>query len=161
MTMLGCGRLLVQVPSFTNHMGRGDTKGARDGQGKKSSRAVVEQVQPYRERVAKSLIDRIYGPAGLPWGTKLTELEVVVIAVRQVLSETMHAQALQRQAQAAARRSEAFQQCSGCARPVAVEPAPKPRHVQTRAGDAAWTEPHGYCRPCRQAFVPSEPESGP
>lgn len=127
---------------------------------KKASFAVVEQVQPYLEGVAKSLVDRLYGPDGLPWGTKLTELEDVVIAVRQVLSENMLAQALQRQAQAAAKRPEAFQQCSGCAGPVAAQPTPEPRHVQTRAGHAAWTEPHGYCRKCRQAFFPSEQKSG-
>jgi hypothetical protein len=29
--------------------------------------AAVEQVQPYIEGVAKNLVDRIYGPDGLPW----------------------------------------------------------------------------------------------
>ena len=47
---------------------------------KKVLPAAVEQVQPYIEGVAKSLVDRIYGPDRLPWGIKLTELEYVVIA---------------------------------------------------------------------------------
>lgn len=123
--------------------------------------AAIEPVQAYIEGVAKSLVDRIYGPNGLPWGTKLTELEDVVLAVREVLSEKMLAQALERQAQTAAQRPEPFQTCSGCGGPVATKPDPEPRDVTTRAGVAAWDEPHCYCHTCRQAFFPSEPESGP
>jgi uncharacterized protein with PIN domain len=110
--------------------------------------------------VAKSLVDRIYGPKGLPWGTKLSELEDLVIAVRQVLSQRMLAQALQRQAEAAEERPEAFQRCSRCSGPVETEPDAEPRNVQTRAGEAEWDEPHCSCRRCRRAFFPSEPELG-
>ena len=127
---------------------------------KKVLPAAVEQVQPYIEGVAKSLVDRIYGPNGLPWGTKLTELEDVVIAVRQVLSEKMLAQALERQAQTAKERPEPFRQCAGCSGPVADKPDAEPRNVETRAGQAEWDEPHCYCHKCRQAFFPSEQEPG-
>jgi uncharacterized protein with PIN domain len=123
--------------------------------------AEVEEVRPYLEGVAKSLVDRIYGPKGLPWGTRLTELENTVLAVREVLSEKMLAQALQRQAQTAEQRPETFQKCSGCQGPVEAKPDPEPRNVQTRAGEAEWDEPHCYCRKCRQAFFPSEQEPGP
>ena len=34
---------------------------------KKKVPAVVEPVEAYLEAVAKSLVDRIYGPQGLPW----------------------------------------------------------------------------------------------
>jgi hypothetical protein len=127
---------------------------------KKGLPAAVEPVQTYIEGVAKSLVDRIYGPQGLPWGTKLTELEDVVIAVRQVLSEKMLAQALERQAQTAEQRPTPFQKCSGCDGPVEAKPDAEPRNVLTRAGDAEWDEPHCYCRQCRQSFFPSEPEPG-
>jgi hypothetical protein len=126
---------------------------------KKKVPAVVEPVEAYLEGVAKSLVDRIYGPQGLPWGTKLSELEDVVLAVRQALSEKMLAQALDRQAQTA-ERPEAFQKCSGCAGAVEDKPQAEPRNVQTRAGEAEWEEPHCYFRKCRQAFFPSEQESG-
>ena len=122
--------------------------------------AVVEQVQVYIEGVAKNLVDRIYGPQGLPWGTKLTELEDTVIAVRQVLSESMLAQALERQAQSAESRPESLQKCPGCAGAVEPKPDREPRNVQTRAGEAVWDEPHLYCRKCLQAFFPSESEPG-
>ena len=127
---------------------------------KKNLPAAVEPVQAYIEGVAKSLVDRIYGPQGLPWGTKLSELEDVVLAVRATLSEQMLAQALQRQAQTAELRPEAFQPCPSCGRPVEAQPDPEPRNVQTRAGEAEWDEPHYYCRKCRQAFFPSEPKPG-
>ncbi|HTU92807.1 MAG TPA: hypothetical protein VMF69_22185 [Gemmataceae bacterium] len=38
---------------------------------KKIVPAVVQPVEPYLEGVAESLFDRLYGPDGLPWGTKL------------------------------------------------------------------------------------------
>lgn len=42
-------------------------------------------VQAYLEGVAKNLVDRLYGPQGPAWGTKMTELEDVVVAVRATL----------------------------------------------------------------------------
>ena len=54
----------------------------------------VAPVENYLNGVAKSLVDRIYGPQGLPWGTRLTELEDTVLAIRQYLSEQMLKQAL-------------------------------------------------------------------
>jgi hypothetical protein len=127
---------------------------------KKVVPAAVEPVQAYIEGVAKSLVDRIYGPNGLPWGTKLSELEDVVIAVRDALSEKMLAQALERQAQSTEPRPEPFQKCSGCQGPIEAKADAEPRNVQTRAGEAEWDEPHGYCRKCRRAFFPSEPKPG-
>ena len=153
------GMLVGELALFTNDIGRDFTKEPGMAR-KKKVPAAIEPVQAYIEGVAKSLVDRIYGPKGLPWGTKLTELEDVVLAVREVLSEKMLAQALERQAQTAEERPEPFQQCSGCAGPVEDKPDPEPRHVQTRAGEAEWEEPHCYCRKCRQAFFPSEQKSG-
>jgi hypothetical protein len=127
---------------------------------KKKVPAAVAPVQAYIEGVAKHLVDQIYGPDGLPWGTKLTELEDVVLAVREVLSEKMLAQALHRQAQSAEQRTEPFRQCSGCGGTVRDQPDPEPRNVQTRAGEVEWDEPHCYCQKCRQAFFPSEQKSG-
>lgn len=127
---------------------------------KKKPPAVVEGVQPYLEGVAKSLVDRIYGPKGLPWGTRLTELEDVILAVRQALSEEMLAQALQRQSANASERPEAYRACSSCQGPIELEPDPEPRDVTTRVGNAEWEEPNGYCRKCRRSFFPSEQKFG-
>jgi hypothetical protein len=126
---------------------------------KKVVPAVVKPVEPYLEGVAKSLVDRIYGPDGLPWGTKLEELVDTVDAVRQLLSEKMLAQALARQAESE-QRPEPFVKCSGCGGAVEDKADAEPRNVQTRVGEAEWDEPHAYCRACRQAFFPSKQESG-
>lgn len=126
---------------------------------KKVVPAAVQPVEAYVEGVAKSLVDRLYGPSGLPWGTKLEELVDTVDAVRKILSEKMLAQALARQAQDV-QRPESLCKCSGCAGPVEDQADAEPRTVQTRVGEAEWDEPQGYCRKCRQAFFPSEQESG-
>ena len=124
----------------------------------------VEEVRTYVEGVAKNLADRIWGPKGPQWGTKLTELEDLVVEIREVLSEKMLALGLERQATIPAEeRPPAFQQCSGCGQPIPADPdePTEPRLVQTRGGEAEWQEPKHYCRKCRQAFFPSVEESGP
>lgn len=127
---------------------------------KKKVVAAVEPVQAYLEGVAKQLVDRLYGPKGLPWGTRLTELEDVVSSLRQFLSEEILAQALQRQADSAPERPDGYQRCPSCQRPIPLRPDPEPRDVLTNVGEAEWDEPHGYCRSCRRSFFPSEPKSG-
>ena len=127
---------------------------------KKKLPAVVEQVQPYIEGVAKSLVDRIYGVKGLPWGTRLGELEDVIVAVRQALSEEMLSQALGRQSQSVEERPEAYGPCPSCQCSVELQPDREPRNVQTRVGEAEWDEPNGYCRKCRRSFFPSEQKFG-
>jgi hypothetical protein len=125
----------------------------------KITTAPADPVRPYLEGVAKSLIDRLYGASGPAWGTKLSELEDVVLAVRQVLSEKMLAEALERQANTVDERPSAFRYCSKCGRPVEPDD-PEPRIVDTRVGEAQWLEAATYCRRCRRSFFPSEQESG-
>ena len=117
----------------------------------------VEKVRPYIEGVAKNLVDRLCGPKGPPWGTRLSELEDMVLAVREILSEGMLDQALQRQADDAQPPAE-YQACPGCGRAV-VPGEPEPRILQTLGGETQWQEPKTYCPTCRQAFFPSEPQS--
>lgn len=124
----------------------------------RTSTPEVEEVRPYVKGVAKNLVDRLYGPQGPAWGTRLTQMEDVVLAVREILSTEMLEQALQRQAAQQQRPGE-YQSCPGCGRPP--EPAePEPRIMETRGGEAQWQEPHEYCRKCRQSFFPSEQKSG-
>ena len=119
----------------------------------------VEEVRPYVEGVAKNLIDKLYGPDGPAWGTKLTELEDLFVAIRAVLSETMLADALARQAAAHAQGPTAYRRCPGCQQPLAC-PDRNERILETRAGDAEWAEPEGYCDRCRRSFCPSVEEPG-
>jgi hypothetical protein len=124
----------------------------------RKSTSEVEKVRPYLEGVAKNLVDRLYGPQGPAWGTRLTELEDVVLAVRQFLSEQILEQALTRRAVQEERPPE-YEGCPGCGRATQGQ-EPEPRLLQTQGGEVAWQEPHTTCRTCRQAFFPSEQELG-
>jgi hypothetical protein len=120
----------------------------------------VEEVRPYVEGVAKNLIDKLYGPDGPAWGTKLTEIEDLFVAIREVLSEKMLADALARQAAAQAQGPRPYRTCPGCHQPLVCADSNE-RIVETRVGDAEWAEPEGYCDRCRRAFFPSVQEPGP
>jgi uncharacterized protein YbaR (Trm112 family) len=117
----------------------------------------VEEVRSYVEGVAKNLVDKLYGPDGPPWGTRLTEIEDLLLAVREVLTEKMLDDALARQATAQA--PPAVLTCPGCQQPLACDDTNE-RVLDTRAGEAEWAEPEGYCRHCRRSFFPSVQEPG-
>lgn len=120
----------------------------------------VDEVRLYVEGVAKNLVDKLYGPHGPVWGTSLTQIEDVLLELRQILTEKMLDESLARQAAAAAPQASAPPACPGCQQPLACD-ARHPRIVQTRAGEAEWSEPEGFCPRCRRAFFPSIPKSGP
>ena len=103
------------------------------------------------------MVDRLYGAEGPTWGTKLSEIEDTILAIRQVLSEKMLDDALQRQANTAEQRPADFQCCPKCGKEVQKEPdkGDSPRVLQTKAGEAQWQEPETYCRKCRRSFFPS------
>jgi uncharacterized protein YbaR (Trm112 family) len=126
----------------------------------KKATAKVEELRPYVEAVAKNLVDKRYGPAGLPWGVTLTELEDVCLDLRAVLTEKMLDVALERQAADHPQRPREFGCCPECRRALVCDEV-EPRVVETRAGEAEWLEPQAYCRSCRQAFFPSVQEPGP
>ena len=117
----------------------------------------VEELRPYVEGVAKNLVEKLYGPQGPAWGTKLTDLEDVLLEIRELLTEKMLDLALARQA--TSERPESYRTCPGCRAPL-PGPDTNPRILQTRAGEAAWPEPEGYCDRCRRAFFPSVQEPG-
>jgi uncharacterized protein with PIN domain len=114
----------------------------------------VDKELAYIKGVAKNLVDRIYGPAGLPWGTRFSELEATVAAVREAMTEEMLQQALARQA--AQERPPEYDLCPDCGRPTQEGELAEPRRLETGAGDAVWSEPKTRCQKCRRDFFPSE-----
>jgi hypothetical protein len=124
-----------------------------------SASAVVDDLRPVLEGLAKNLADRLWGPNGPPWGTKLSTLEDLVVAIRAVISEKMLREALQRQSAGSAERPAEYRICPSCGGPTG-ERDREPRIVQTRGGDAEWQEPHEHCTRCRRAFFPSVEEFG-
>jgi len=119
----------------------------------------VEELRPYVEGVAKNLVDKLYGPKGPAWGTKLTEIEDVLLEVRELLTEKMLDLTLAHQAAALSELPGPSCTCPGCQAPLPC-PDTNPRILKTRAGEAEWAEPQGYCDRCRRAFFPSVPEPG-
>jgi hypothetical protein len=125
----------------------------------KKRSAKAEQVRAYVEGVAKNLVDKLYGPDGPPWGTTLTDIEDLLLEVREVLTEQMLDLTLARQAQALPQQPEAQRLCPGCQQPLSCQDA-NPRIVQTRVGEAQWHEPEASCPRCRRAFFPSDQKPG-
>lgn len=125
-------------------------------QGKKPT-AKVEEVRPYVEGVAKNLIDKLYGPDGPAWGTKLTDIESLFGAIRDLLSEKMLADALARQGQTQRNGPSAYRHCPGCQQLLDCDDSNE-RIVGTDVGEAVWAEPAGYCNRCRRSFFPSVQE---
>lgn len=122
----------------------------------------VDHVRAYLQGVAKNLADKLYGPQGPAWGTKLTEIEELCLDIREVLSEELLNLAVERQAAGHDQQKRAeFRVCPGCQRPLDWgEGKTQERVLETQAGAANWSEPEGYCRQCRRAFFPSVPQSG-
>lgn len=119
----------------------------------------VEELRPYVEGVAKNLVDKLYGPKGPAWGTKLTEIEDVLLEIREVLTERMLDLTLGQQAAALDERPEPFRTCPGCRQPLPCDDT-NPRLMETRAGEVDWQEPEAYCDRCRRSFFPSIQKPG-
>src|SRR6202051_4460693 len=94
-----------------------------------------EEVRAYVEGVAKNLVEKLYGPKGPAWGTQLTEIEDVLLDVREILTEKMLDLTLAQQAAARDERPASFGVCPGCRAALSCDDA-NPRVVQTRAGEA-------------------------
>lgn len=118
--------------------------------------AVVDQ-QTLIQGVAKYFLEKVYGPDGMPWGTRFDDLEELSVQIGQAMSRSMIDQALARQAQSAPSEGET---CSGCGAPVRLGDDTEPRAVLTRVGTAQWDEPKWYCRKCRAAFFPTDQSVG-
>ena len=119
----------------------------------------VEELRPYVEGVAKNLVDKLYGPKGPAWGTKLTEIEDVLLEIREVLTERMLDLTLGQQAAALDERPESFRTCPGCRQPLPCDDT-TPRLMETRAGEVDWQVPEAYCDRCRRSFFPSIQKPG-
>ncbi len=124
---------------------------------KPDAAAKVADEQILIDGVAKYFIEKVYGPDGMPWGTRFADLEELSVQIGQAVSRSMMDQALTRQAHAVPPAAET---CSGCGGRVEPNDDVEPRAVLTRVGKAHWPEPKRYCPRCRAAFFPSEPGIG-
>jgi len=65
---------------------------------KPDAAAKVDAEQTLIDGVAKYFIEKVYGPDGMPWGTRFADLEEVSVQIGQAVSRSMMDQALTRQA---------------------------------------------------------------
>jgi hypothetical protein len=107
--------------------------------------------------VAKQLIHRVYGPDGMPWGTKFADLEELAVQLGQAVSEKMIGQALARQAVEVPADADS---CGSCGTTLDPAGGTEPRAVATQVGMARWEEPKRHCPKCRAAFFPPVPGVG-
>jgi hypothetical protein len=120
-----------------------------------SSPDPIAEVRRYLQGVAKSLVDRLFGPEGPAWGTTLSSLEATIASVRTALSEQMLTLALSRQSAACSAQAQTESvRCPGCQSPTQTND-PESRVVSTAVGWAHWSEPYYFCPKCRKAFFPS------
>jgi hypothetical protein len=119
--------------------------------------AVVVDQENLIQGVAKHFLQKVFGPQGMPWGTKFSDLEELTVQIGQAISRTMMDQALAGQALAVPATAQA---CGVCGTPVQAGPPGEPRAVTTTVGKVHWIEPKRYCPTCRAAFFPSVPEFG-
>lgn len=119
--------------------------------------AVVLDQEDLIQGVAKHFLHKVYGPDGMPWGTKFSTMEELAIQIGQAVSRSMMDQALAGQAQAVPDQAQA---CGVCGTVVRSGPPPEPRIVTTTVGTVPWNEPKRYCPRCRAAFFPSVAGSG-
>jgi hypothetical protein len=119
--------------------------------------------EPFLQGVGKSLVEKAYGPHGMPWGTKFADLEQTAVDLGQAISRQMIDQALQRQAADEPSMGADAKICAVCGAGF-EEPEggadTEARIVLTRVGDAQWLEPKRYCDRCRKSFFPSVQEPG-
>jgi predicted RNA-binding Zn ribbon-like protein len=125
----------------------------------KTVESSVADLDTYIEGVAKNIADRLWGANGPVWGTKLTELEDIAVAVRESLSKKMLEQAAKRQAATSDGRPEELRDCPQCGGATRTG-EPEPRIVTTRGGEIEWQEPKEHCPRCRRAFFPSIQRTG-
>ena len=119
--------------------------------------AVVVDQETLIQGVAKHFLHKVFGPQGMPWGTKFSDLEELAVQIGQAVSRSMMDQALAGQAQAGPAVAPV---CGVCGTTVQAGPPGEPRAVTTTVGTVGWIEPKRYCPTCRAAFFPSVPGVG-
>jgi hypothetical protein len=58
--------------------------------------ATVVDQQTLIQGVAKYFLEKVYGPDGMPWGTRFSDLEELSVQIGQAMSRSMIDQALAR-----------------------------------------------------------------
>ncbi len=119
--------------------------------------ALPAEVRDLVERTAEKVLDATYGAGGSPpLGVRFEDVEDAGVEVGDSLARAVMQLAMERQAATIPAESC---HCS-CGSPT-IPGDPEPRAMTTRRGEIGWNEPLVHCPPCRRAFFPSGPRTGP
>ena len=119
---------------------------------------LLNGLAPAVQAAAKNVVRHAYGPDGMPWGTRFTEVEDIAVQVGDLLAREILRLALQGQADRP--RPDDLTTCPSCSGPLEQRPDER-RDIKSAPGDIAWNEPVDYCPRCRRAFSPSGEKPGP
>ena len=90
----------------------------------KAPAIVKDELQNLLRGLAKDLNSRIYGPNGVPWGTKFADIEEMAVQIGQALSLNMVEQGLASQPAAVPPEAQACSKCGGPVQATAPSPGP-------------------------------------
>jgi hypothetical protein len=119
---------------------------------------LLNALAPALQAAAKNVVRHAYGPDGLPWHTRFTDVEDIAVQLGDLLArEVLH---IALQGQAARPRPDDLTACPSCSGPLQQRPDQR-RDLKARPGAVAWDEPATSCPRCRRAFFPSVGEPRP
>jgi hypothetical protein len=112
-------------------------------------------VQARLREIAAEMRGLLYGENGCPeWGTKFTEIETDGMSVGLELARLVMEQSVDEQSHQMPKTAMAVDDDEVTAT------KPKPRELETEAGQVNWDEPCGYQKRGRKDFFPSGPSAG-
>ena len=129
---------------------------------RKDASELLNALGPSLRAAAKNVLHHVYGPDGMPWGTRFADAEELAAAVGDLLAREVLQAAVKGQANRPC--PDDLTACPSCSGPLQGRPDGRPfepREVLSRRGEVAWDEPALSCPRCRRAFFPSVQEPGP
>jgi hypothetical protein len=119
--------------------------------------AALDALEPALRAAANNVLRHAYGPAGMPWGTRMDQAEDLAVRVADRLAQLILHLGLEQQAHQPP--PDSLRLCPGCGQSTQDQP-PQQRQLRTCAGAIAWPQPAAFCTRCRRAFSPPGPEPG-
>jgi len=109
------------------------------------------------EEASAKLAEVMFGPDGMPWGTRFSDLEQQAGELADALARRIIERCVRQQA--ASDVPASMEICPACNRPLECREA-ESRLLLTSHGEATWDEPQRSCLRCRRSFFPSVQEFG-
>jgi len=109
------------------------------------------------EDASAKLAEVMFGPDGMPWGTRFSDLEQQAGELADALARRIIERCVRQQA--ASDVPNAMETCPACNGPLECRDA-ESRLLLTPHGETTWDEPQRFCLRCRRSFFPSVQKFG-